>query len=253
MFLCVVFLLLLSVFFAVWLWFICSWLSLNLLFVEDCWASWICMSSNKFGKFPLQIYFPNQLFSFFSWSPVRNVTLFDMFPQVPSGLLLPPILFLCSSNKVIFTDLSSRSLTVSSSFCFWAHPVSFLPHKFIFHFWNFHLIVFHTFCVLCRKQLFPVTSRMFTFITSWSVVIIADLGSSLVILTSRLSVSGLNLLTVFFLNWIDQIVLIFLFQDLLDFILDSWNIVFRDSGFYKNPLEYVDFVVCFVMQSTWED
>lgn len=62
---------------------------------------------------------------------------------------------------------------------------------------------------------------MFTFITSWSVVIIVDLGSSLVILTSRLSVSGLNLLTVFFLNWIDQIVLIFLFQDLLDFILDS--------------------------------
>lgn len=65
---------------------------------------------------------------------------------------------------------------------------------------------------------------MFTFITSWSVVIIADLGSSLVILTSRLSVSGLNLLTVFFLNWIDQIVLILF--------------VSRSFGFYPRQLKY---------------
>lgn len=85
----------------------------------------------------------------------------------------------------------------------------------------------------------------------WSIVIIADLESSLIILTTRLSQAYMCWLSSF-LNWIDHIVLIFcVFQVVLDFIQDIWNIILWDSGFYKNPLENVDFVVFFCMQSSW--
>lgn len=138
---------------------------------------WEVSSSNLFSV---------PVFSFSSWTPVTNVTLFDMFPQVPRTLSPCPrsfFMFFKLDNfylfVLMFTDCVILILLLSPS-------SEFFTSQIYFSFLKFSFDCFSHFLFLCRKQLFPITSRMFTF-TSWSVVIIADLGSSLVILTSRLS------------------------------------------------------------------
>lgn len=143
MFLCVVFLLsAFKIFFSLplifcSLWFVCTWLSLNLSYFRfNEFLKSVCLSPNTESSFKSVFYTNFFLILGLQWHKcyflicsLRSLRICSPFS--------PQFFSLCSSDWIIFVDLfsDSQTLYLSSSFCSWAHPVkySFL-HKLFFHF-----------------------------------------------------------------------------------------------------------------------
>lgn len=187
------------------LWICLIWGLLNFLNLYVFDQIWEASSSNLFS---IAIFF-----SFPSRTIVAQMLHFlIMLPQVPESFpfFSPDLFTLCSICKVF--SPSQIVLFISKTFFwfFFIFSVSLLKTSVSSHFKNVHIYL-----VECSYK-------------SWFIILFGNFNIQID--------SGLHLLAVFFLSWIDQIVLI-VFQVILDFILDISDTILWDSGFYKNPLE----------------